>query len=99
MDAKAVKEWQESNPLRQWRLRTRLIRSLISASIGVSQTTLQKWEDGNSEPNRDNMKALADLTGNPLIAGAWQDWQSRRPYPQATALQDVANESPELQRA
>lgn len=67
--------WVERNPLRTWRARTGTTLFSAAVQLGVSMTSISKWEKGAGQPTPENMAALARLTGDAAIAEAWAAWK------------------------
>lgn len=69
--------WQESNPLFQFRKDHQISRSRIATMIGVSMTSIQNWETGVSIPDADNMARITQIVG--VEPKDWEAWLKRKP--------------------
>ena len=67
---------REPNRIRQLRDEHELRPAFVAATVGVDQTTLQRWERGKTEPSTEHMRRLAALfdVGVPYLMG----WADRR---------------------
>jgi transcriptional regulator with XRE-family HTH domain len=73
-------EWQEGNPLRQWRLRQPpegWNRSVLARQLEVSHTAVASWENGKRLPLVDAFAKIEKLTG--ISATQWMDWYNQKP--------------------
>jgi DNA-binding transcriptional regulator YiaG len=69
--------WKESGPIRQWRAANKVTLAGMASALGVTQFTVQMWENGNHKPGEDNAAQLAQLI--PDFASKWDAWMQERP--------------------
>ena len=61
---------QLGRSLRQWRALRRLKQGALGAELGVSQTTVSRWESGQATPSLDEQQALRRLMAARLDSAA-----------------------------
>ncbi|WP_431264740.1 helix-turn-helix transcriptional regulator [Roseateles chitinivorans] len=61
---------QLGRSLRQWRTLRRLKQGAVGAELGVSQTTVSRWESGIAAPSLDEQQALRRLMAARLDSAA-----------------------------
>lgn len=78
---RAIRAWIEENPLRRWRRETNTTIMQAAVRMGVTITTIQKWEFGGMRPGPENLARMAGAMGQQeeALADAWDSWLSRRP--------------------
>lgn len=77
----AIRAWIESNPLRRFRRSKRLTIADTAAAVGVSNMTVQYWENGSTSPTDENMGKIARLMERPVedLEREWGEWAAARP--------------------
>jgi putative transcriptional regulator len=65
-----------SNIIRAWRRRVGLTQEALAQALGVTFSTVSRWENGHVEPSRLAWKALEELAArnaSPLVGGSAAD--------------------------
>jgi DNA-binding transcriptional regulator YiaG len=80
-DFEAQREWIERNPIRVYRKEHDITILGFAAYLGVTLSTVQRWEVGGMTPTQSNAERLADMIG---VSGAefwnrWHTWYESRP--------------------
>jgi DNA-binding transcriptional regulator YiaG len=62
------------NPLREWRDKNSVSQGEVAALLGVSISTLQRWESGIGTINASHLPRLVVITGNDAFADEFNAW-------------------------
>lgn len=76
--------WNDMNPLRLHRRKTRLSIVTAAQMIGVSVNTIAKWEAGISQPSEHNLDRIEQFMRRPAKQ-AWRAWNTSKPRTAAQA--------------
>lgn len=76
--------WNDMNPLRLYRRKTKLSIVTAAQMIGVSVNTIAKWEAGISQPSEHNLDRIEQFMRRPAKQ-AWRIWTTSKPRPAAQA--------------
>lgn len=97
---KALADWVDENPLREWRYahRKRTL-NLIEATLNVRRQTIYNWEHGSHHPSDENLKALASLMGVRFrdLRRQWRQWEQRRPATRPPSQRELERHAREEQ--
>ncbi len=68
-----------ANPLRIWRRLAHVTQGRVAVRLGVSNKTIQNWENGSITPRAEHVERIARLMGtNPEdLRRAWSRWLRR----------------------
>lgn len=75
------REHVENNPLRKWRHAHGASFNETAALVGISVSTIQKWETGAAYPTDTNLVILQRITGMDDIVDEWTNWYNSIPVP------------------
>ncbi len=89
--------------LKNARMRRKLLPWQIGEQLGVSESTVRRWENGEVEPGPDDVDRFADVVGEPTL---WYRWMRthydsfRKMFPEiesATLPNSIARSKYEMQ--
>jgi transcriptional regulator with XRE-family HTH domain len=72
-----LKQWKSENPLKRYRNENSLSQPDVAALLGIAVYSVQRWEDGSSNPSIENIMKLNKLINN--FEEKWNEWKRNRP--------------------
>lgn len=77
----ALNTWRGTNPLRVYLNEKGISQVDAATKFNVSRYTVIMWLQGTSNPSPENMQAIANFMGFPLVnlRTAWAKWEGKKP--------------------